>query len=185
MKISSFSAGLVCIAGVVVAGGIVLSGRLPVGIPMAKSSTDAVEAKAFLTSLYDHYGVNSDWSPLDDHAPDWFDPSMVTLIQEGTRLNAGYVGAIEADPVCDCQDYGKLTADIKVLNVTPTTAKAGVVLTDSGVTPPATRALAYDLIKIKGAWRIHDITGSRGESLRHRLIKSNADIKAQDSQSSQ
>eukprot|EP01042_Synura_sphagnicola_P022656 gene22656-28862_t len=95
MKTSSFIAGLVCIAGVVLAGGFVLSGRMSVGIPMAKSSPDAVEARAFLTTLYDHYAVNSDWSPLDDHAPDWFDPSMVALLGEDARLSQGDIGAID------------------------------------------------------------------------------------------
>ncbi|ESQ93663.1 hypothetical protein ABENE_04925 [Asticcacaulis benevestitus DSM 16100 = ATCC BAA-896] len=177
-------AGLVCVAGLVVAGGFALSGRLPVDTPLAKLSPDAVEAKAFLTALYDHYTVDSDWSPMGVRAADWFAPSMVALMQEDARLNEGYTGAIEADPICDCQDYGKLTADIKVINLTQTSAQARVVLSDSGVTPPSTLALVYDLVKVKGGWRIHDITGSRGESLRHRLIKSNADMKAQDAQSS-
>ena len=141
--------------------------------PPAFAGPDAntIEAKAFLTELYSHYQDSKvDFTPLFDKAPDYFDPSLLALIRQDQKLSNGEILAFEADPICDCQDYDKISADIRILSVTATTAKAGVILTDTGQSP---RSMAYDLVKVDGHWRIHDISSPAYPSLRQDIV--NAD----------
>ncbi len=135
----------------------------------ATADNDAADAKAFLTGIYSNYQTsNEDFTPLETPG-DYFDPAMVALILQDQKQNDGDVGAFEVDPMCNCQDYGKITADIKILDVTATTAKAGVVLSDTMA--PGERSIAYDLVKIAGHWRIHDIGyGADYPSLRQHII---------------
>ncbi len=149
--------------------------EIKVDLPAAPAAPDpAVEAKAFLTELYSHYQDSKvDFTPLFDKAPDYFDPEMAALIRQDQKLSNGEILAFEADPICDCQDFDKIAADIQILNATATTAKAGVVLTDTGQSP---RSLAYDLVKIDGHWRIHDISSQNYPSLRQHIIDADKSI---------
>lgn len=140
-----------------------------------RSGDTSPDAKAFLTELYGHYnGATHDFSPLLDKAPAYFDSSLIALMQENERVTPqGDVGAMDFDPVCACQDYGKLSAGIHVLAATTTTAKVAAVLHDDGVSPGADVSLSYDLVKVAGGWRIHDIGTTDVPSLRQWLIKAN------------
>ena len=141
----------------------------------ARSGDTAPDVKAFLVELYGHYnGATHDFSPLLDKAPVYFDADLIALMQENQRVTPqGDVGALDFDPVCACQDYGKLNANIHVLAATAKTAKAAVILHDDGPSPGADVSLSYDLVKVGGAWRIHDIGTTDVPSLRQLLITAN------------
>lgn len=148
---------------------------------VAVSSQAAVpDPKAFLDRLYSHYGgADSAFSPMGTRAAQWFDAEMAALMTEDARLSNGEVGALDADPVCDCQDYGKLSANIKIEQVTTTTARAQAVITetDTSFTPDARqpRTLTYSLVLENGEWRIHDIGTKSIPSLHDWLAGSNAE----------
>ena len=170
--------GAVALVGLIVAAftGLFTGGKppfivqvVPAGIESAKADAGR-DPETFLVELYSNYqDPKADFTPLFDEAPNYFDPEMVALIRQDQKLSNGEILAFEADPICDCQDYDKISADIQILNATATTAKAGVVLTDTAA--PDTRSLAYDLVKVDGHWRIHDISYAKSyPSLRQHII---------------
>jgi hypothetical protein len=132
----------------------------------------------FVTAIYKHYVSPAlTFTTLGTAAPDYYDPEMVALLAEDARLNEGYVGAIEADPICQCQDWTSIQAKVRLLEETASAAKVEVVTNDSGMSPPYSVTLVYDLVRIEGRWRIHDITGKGQSSLRAVLIRSNEAVR--------
>ena len=149
---------------------------------VASSQETMPDPQAFLTRLYAHYSGNTadiSFSPTGAQAPQWFDREMVGLMAEDARLASGEVGALDGDPICDCQDFGTLSANIKIEQVTATTARASVIITETGATySPETRqprTFTYDLVMEDGDWRIHDIGTKDMPSLHDWLARSNAE----------
>ncbi len=138
----------------------------------------AATALVFLNNLYSHYATGpSDFDPAFKNQSDYFDPPMLALMAEDARLNKDEAGALDGDPICDCQDYGKLTAAVTIDSATATEAKATVIVTE---TDPSVRAedrkprtFTYDLVAVDGQWRIHDLTTPDMPSLRQLFIQSN------------
>lgn len=156
---------------------ILTAGLLIAGSATAQTASDA---RAFLQGLYAHYdGRAPDFSPLNDNAPQWFDPEMVALMQEDHRLAGGELTVIEADPICECQDYGHIAAEIVVAQNSPDHATAEVIVTETDPSFEASepRHLTYDLSQVNGQWRIHDIGNSYRPSLRQAYMESNAELK--------
>lgn len=134
-------------------------------------ATAPADPKAFLTSIYAHYdGTQMSFSPFD--APEaYFDPEMLSLMDANDRATPdGEVGALDGDPICDCQDYQKLSADIEIKSVADKSASAEVTLHDKGVAKP--KVLTYNLSLIGNQWRIHDVSTKDMPSLRRLLINS-------------
>ncbi len=147
------------------------------------NDTNIVSAKAFLTGLYSHYdGKTLDFSPLVEHAPEWFDPDMIALMAKDQKLAGDEVGALDNDPVCDCQDYGKLSAEVTVLTADAQHARASAVVTETDPSVAAEdrkpRSFSYDLVRVDGQWRIHDIGTQTTPSLRELFIRSNTQLAA-------
>ena len=128
----------------------------------------------FLGELYSHYDGHEHFSPLGEAAPRYFDKGLVALIREDDRLSNGEIGALDHDPVCLCQDYEAVVADMRVLSETASTMRIGVVLSDR--TSLSLRNVIYDLVKVGGQWRIHDLSSSTMPSLRVHLTESNASL---------
>lgn len=143
--------------------------------PVAQAVPPAADPKAFLQALYANYdGRDHSFSPLGDKAADYFDPDMLGLMSNDAKVTpAGDVGALDGDPICDCQDFGALKAAITVHQATATHATAVVTITETdthfGDTVPQT--LTYDLVLVNGAWRIHDITSASTPSLRALFVE--------------
>lgn len=146
------------------------------------SSVAAPAPEAFLARLYSHYNgdaTNTSFSPTGDQASQWFDKEMVALMAEDSRLANGEVGALDGDPVCGCQDFGKLSADIKIEKISAAAARANVIVTETDAAFSAEarkpRIFTYDLVKEGDDWRIHDIATKDMPSLHDWLVKSNAE----------
>lgn len=142
-----------------------------VNLSAAPSSADRakVEATDFLRTLYaQHDGKHDDFSLLGDQASHWFDPELARLIQADGA--GGEAGTLEWDPACDCQDYGRLSAQITVLAADKVHARASVVVTetDPGFDADSRkpRIFTYDLVDIDGRWYIHDVGSPLTPSLR-------------------
>src|ERR1700743_2435568 len=65
---------------------------------------DAAGAKAFVAHLYAAYhGQGPDY--LGPMAAKVFSPRLLKLIRRDTALAHGEVGALDGDPICNCQDF--------------------------------------------------------------------------------
>lgn len=119
-------------------------------VPCAAASGTA---QAFLDDLYAHYRNSAFCPTCDGTAARVFDAPLTALIRQDEKLADGEVGALDGDPVCDCQDPGGMKA--KVLSVAssgPSAAAAKVELRF----PDGPRQMTLDLVLTKDGWRIHD-----------------------------
>jgi hypothetical protein len=127
---------------------------------------DAAAAKAFLTSVYKHYGTGG--IGVDTVGPDagrYFHSSLVALLRADQKAASPEVGAIDGDPVCACQDWNgvwNLAIDVKietpVSDAARATAKVSFYLSDPKDNPKdSLRKLSIRLAAENGAWRIYDI----------------------------
>jgi len=142
------------------------------------------DPNAFLKDVYSHY-ANSDNSVFSVNLDDshYFSPELIALHAENVRALKGDLGDLDADPVCDCQDYGRLKADITVDTATSRTAEATVILTDLDPNLPKEdrrpRRFHFHLVRTKDGWRIDDIGTPGYTSLRQLLINDTSNAKAE------
>jgi len=136
------------------------------------SADDAKEAKAFVAGLFATYKDNSN-PPAGAHHV--YDSQLQALMDEDARLANGEVGALDFDPLCQCQDYQKLQAQLTVRSASPTGAIVAVKMIDLGMPNDKPRDAVLDLVKERGVWRIHDIHADDPKSLRAFLIQQNAE----------
>lgn len=145
--------------------------------PFPAAAADAAGARIFLEGIYSHYPAapgREEYFPTGPGAPQVFDPGMVALLREDERLADGEVGAIDADPLCDCQDDGGLQVTIGDVRLTgPSSAKATVALRFSQAAAPTFERLEISLAVVGDQWRIHDIGSRATPSLRAYLIQEN------------
>jgi hypothetical protein len=112
------------------------------------------DARAFVAGLYGAY-AHGQPDYLGRDAALVFAPALLRLIRRDARdTPPGDVGALDGDPICDCQDAGGLRLDR--LDVRPTgparaTATAHIALAG------AARRIELDLVADHGRWRIADI----------------------------
>ena len=104
-----------------------------------------------------------------------YDSQLQRLMDEDTRLANGEVGALDFDPLCQCQDYQKLEAHITVRSASPKAAVVSVNFRDLGMPNDKPRNAVLDLAKEAGHWRIHDIHAEDPKSLRAFLTEQNAE----------
>jgi hypothetical protein len=148
---------------------------------LAAASSDAADAKAFVESLYTHYGKGesetSNWAPFDADAPKVLDPSLAALFKAYDKAMNGELGDIEDDWICQCQDWEKINATVVVDSATSTTAKVRSTFQDTAdhVGP---KHDTFDLVKTPDGWRIHDMGADNDKSLRAVLEKAIAEAKA-------
>lgn len=129
--------------------------------------------RAFLEALYRHYptaDTPDGFDPTGGDAPKVFTSALAALIDRDRASAGGEVGALDGDPLCDCQDDGGMTVDIGLVSrIGPESARAVVVLTFTAATPPEIRRLTVKLARTKAGWRIADIESPGETALRARL----------------
>ena len=101
-----------------------------------------------------------------------YDAALRRLLDEDARLNEGFLGALEADPLCQCQDTDHFLAMVKVARWKTTTAIAHVQVENGSTREELTINLVYE----QGHWRIDDIVPPSGPTMRKALEKSNKRI---------
>lgn len=103
-----------------------------------------------------------------------FDASLIGLIAEDQKLARGEVGALDGDPLCDCQDDGGMTFTVGAAKMDgPDGAVVEVVRRDPDAKPPEVERLQMVLRQANGVWRIHDVGSPDAPSLRTFLAKEN------------
>ena len=122
----------------------------------------AEDPRKFIDHVYAEYR-HKDFTPLA-RPEDFFAPPLAAAIRRDSGT-AGEVGYLDGDPLCDCQDYGRLTAKIRSLSQsTSRTASARVRVT---LDRSETRDLRLTLVRALAGWRIADVIGTD----RHSLLK--------------
>ncbi len=140
-------------------------------IVLAAPASDAASAKAFLERVYAQRQTAKDTA--------LYDPSMLALLKEDKRLAHGELGAVDFDPICQCQDDDGMTAQVGSVQVTPPgAATAAVTLRFAAPGEPRlVKHVEFNLVSVMGAWRVHDIRSKQMPSLRAFILKSNAMVR--------
>jgi hypothetical protein len=135
-------------------------------------ANDTKDANAFVAGLFATYHDNKK-PPAGSHRI--YDSKLQALMDEDVRLAHGEVPALDFDPLCQCQDYQHLKASLTVRSASPSAAVVAVTITDLGMPKEKPRNAVFDLVKERGAWRIHDIHADDPKSLRAFLIEQNTE----------
>jgi len=128
----------------------------------------AEDPAAFIRRAYAGY-EHSGFSPLL-HPEELFSPTLTQAIR--TDGSGGEVGYLDGDPLCDCQDYDRVTA--RILSIRRPNARSARARVHVTLGPKEVRDLTLSLVLTGSGWRIADIVGTDGHSLLKELQRSNA-----------
>lgn len=134
----------------------------------ATAGADLPSARAFVLHLYGAYhGDGPDY--LGRQAGTVFAPSLLALIRrDAARTPPGEVGALDGDPICDCQDSGGLR------NVTVNVVETGAGQASATVhfeLQTERRTVRLDLVPVQKRWRVSDVHTADTPSLAAYLRK--------------
>jgi hypothetical protein len=134
-----------------------------------------VQAEAFVRHLYSEYTT-----PPKHNSPDFlgremslvFSPALTRIIRAELRKTPkGDVGKIDGDPICNCQDWEKLSiAKLDITKTSDTTALANISIKNMD----ATSSLKLLLIWTPQGWRINDIWTADTPSYKKYLLEPEA-----------
>lgn len=152
--------------GILVGAG---SPRLPaaalalcVGLAPA-TAEELASAQGFVRHLYAPYITGTAFTPLGPNAPSVFAPDLLHLIRQNQSQSDGEAGLLDHDPLCACQDYGRLTAfEIAIKPADTSHADANVSFQNGSTT----EALTLRLAQVDGQWRVADVKEPTIPSLR-------------------
>jgi hypothetical protein len=138
---------------------------LPLALLLA-ATQPAESPAAFVHRVYDGYR-HSGYSPLS-HPDTLFSPTLAAAIREDS--SGGEVGYLDGDPLCDCQDYDRISA--RILSIRRPNDHAANVRIHVTLGPKEARELRLNLVLARSGWRIADVVDPRGHSLLRELQKS-------------
>lgn len=144
------------------------NGRKMILTALALAAAQAAQApREFIEKVYSSYSEEG-FNPLAEPGL-YFSPELTGAIEKDS--SGGEVGYLDGDPLCDCQDYDRLSA--KVVTILQPSARAATahVHVDLG---KEERDLQLRLVLTPLGWRISDILGPGHHSLLHELEKTNA-----------
>lgn len=120
------------------------------------------EAKAFVTGLYTAYQHKPDPDYLGRQIGGVFAPDLIALIrEEAAGVPKGDVGALDGDPICDCQDW-----QISDVQVSVTSEKAGLATAEARFRNAGEpQSVRLDLVAVQGRWRVADVHSASTPSL--------------------
>ncbi|HEY7243669.1 MAG TPA: DUF3828 domain-containing protein [Xanthobacteraceae bacterium] len=114
-------------------------------------------AVSFVKAIYAHYqGKDANGLALESDAAvrRYFAPGLAALIIKDRRDAHGEVGKLDSDPFVDAQDWEITGLDIAVTETAADKARATVTFNSLG----RAATVILDLVKLKGGWRIAEIT---------------------------
>ena len=123
------------------------------GAPGAAWAQDIAAASRFVEGLYAGYhGDGADY--LGRQAGQVFSPRLRALLKRDRQLTpAGDVGALDGDPICDCQDFEISQVRVEAAPAGKDRARATARFVNLG--KPAT--VRFDLVATPGGWRIDNL----------------------------
>ena len=128
----------------------------------ASASAADASATAFIKAIYVSYvGKDAKGVPLDGERiiGRYFEPDLATLMAKDQQVAAqrNETGLLDFDPFLDAQDWEVTGFDIVVSDAAAGKAKATVKFINEG----QAQTIVLDLVQVKNAWRIYDITWLR------------------------
>lgn len=135
-------------------GGLLLGIALGACVgPAAAGESDLRAARTFVEALYRAYhGEGPD--VLGRGRARVFSPRMIALLRRDRRLTPrGEVGALDGDPICDCQDFE--ISQVRV-EVTPS-GPGGVTAVAHFINLGTATTVRLDLIPVRGQWRVDNV----------------------------
>jgi hypothetical protein len=127
---------------------------LTCGPAHAADAPSLADAKAMIEQTYRAY-CNRCEVDFDRTAKRLFSPRLWGLVLRDRRLTpAGDVGALDGDPICDCQDYA-ITGVVVQVTAAAAPDRATAIAKFRNFGEPTTVTL--DLVVLKGRWRIDNI----------------------------
>jgi hypothetical protein len=133
-------------------GYLLVAGLLAMTAPAQAQSLP--EAKTFVTGLYSAYQRQPGPDYLGKQMGDVFAPDLIALIKrEAAGVPKGDVGALDGDPICDCQDWQISEVEVAVSAPKPGGAEAEVRFQNAG----EPRQVRLDLVAVQGRWRVGDV----------------------------
>ena len=131
---------------------LALAGLLAIAAPAG--AQDLPAAKSFVSGLYSAYQRQPGPDYLGKQMGDVFAPDLIALIRrEAASVPKGDVGALDGDPICDCQDWQISKVEVTVAAPTPGAAEAEVRFQNAG----EPRQVRLDLLAVQGRWRVADV----------------------------
>jgi hypothetical protein len=126
------------------------------------AAQDLDRAKAFVTGLYAAYGKEPGPDYTGKQAKQVWSPALLSLMRrEAASAPEGDVGALDGDPICNCQDY-EITAVTVTVKATDTTkARADVFFLNLG----RRQLVSLDLVLVGGRCRVDDVHSQGTSSL--------------------
>jgi len=129
------------------------------------------DAHAFVSKLYDSYEHPAcpECPIFDKQAPRIFSPSLLLLIRrDEAKTPKGYVGALDFDPICACQDWhGLHVIELEITRTRRSRAAADVVV---GYAAGTKQTIRLSLLQTPRGWRVDDVSTTDVASLR-KLLK--------------
>ena len=139
--------------------------------PAAKAQS-LDDARGFVAGLYRAYGRAPEPDYLGPRARNVFSPRLLGLIRRDARNAHGEVGALDGDPICDCQDPdGIRLVGLDVAHAGASRATARVRVRFAG---SRREAMTLDLVSVGGRWRVDDVH-TRGTPSLVRLLGGHPD----------
>lgn len=136
----------------------------PAAAATAAAAPSADSARIWVVRLYDRYRDDS-FSPFGDTS-DVFAPEILEALAENDRLTPeGEQGAIDADPICSCQDPTDMQATVREVKLNGAD-RATVKVKLQWPLPPDpipsqipdyTQQVTLQLVMTPGGWRVRDI----------------------------
>lgn len=142
---------------------------LVLAAPSVAQAQDAPSAREFARGLYGAYhGHGPDY--LGRQADAVFAPALLRLIRrDAAETPAGDVGALDGDPICDCQDFdGLRNVDVRIAGGANGHARATIRFQITG----QRRTVGLDLVAVGGHWRVSDVHTADTPSLVRLLTRS-------------
>jgi hypothetical protein len=126
------------------------------------AAQDLEKAKAFVTGLYAAYGKEPGPDYIGKQAKQVWSPALLDLMRrEAASTPEGDVGALDGDPICNCQDYEISTVTVTVKATDTNKARADVFFLNLG----RRQLVSLDLVLVGGRWRVDDVHSQGTPSL--------------------
>jgi len=133
-------------------GYFLVAGLLAITDPAQAQSLP--EAQGFVTGLYSAYQRQPGPDYLGKQIGEVFAPDLIALIKrEAASVPKGDVGALDGDPICDCQDWQISKVEVTISAPKPGAASAEVRFQNAG----EPRQVRLDLVPVQGRWRVGDV----------------------------
>lgn len=133
-------------------GHLLVAGLLAVAAPV--QAQDLPAAQTFVSGLYSAYQRQPGPDYLGKQMGEVFAPDLIALIRrEAASVPKGEVGALDGDPICDCQDWQISKVEVAVTGPKPGAAVADVHFRNAG----EPREVRLDLVAVQGRWRVGDV----------------------------